>query len=80
VKAHGTAAVATSPHSSDGLSDIFDPLVLASIVVTGILTSVAHRYWPHNSDRHSDISGPSLLVPIVVTGYPTTTVCRYWIA
>jgi hypothetical protein len=33
--AHGTRAVATSPHSSDGRSDISGPLALAPTVEMG---------------------------------------------
>jgi hypothetical protein len=38
-------AVVTSPHNSDRISDINDPLLLAPTVGMGILTSVDHRYW-----------------------------------
>jgi hypothetical protein len=36
--------VATSPHNSDGLSDISDPFLLAPIVVTDFLTSRTRCY------------------------------------
>jgi hypothetical protein len=44
LEACGTSAVATSRHSSDGLSDISGPLLLAPTVPMGCLTSVACCY------------------------------------
>jgi hypothetical protein len=44
VGTRGTRAVATSPDSSDGPSDINDPLLLAPTVVMGFLISEAHCY------------------------------------
>jgi hypothetical protein len=38
------SVVATSPHNSDGLSDISGSLLLASIVAMSALTSDAHCY------------------------------------
>jgi hypothetical protein len=38
VGAHGTDAVATSPHNNDALSDISGPLLLAPTVATDTMT------------------------------------------
>jgi hypothetical protein len=48
--AHGTHAVATSAHSSDELSDISRPLLLAPTVGTGDMT-LGDRcyYWAHGT-------------------------------
>jgi hypothetical protein len=45
VGARGTNAVATSPHNSDGLSDISGSLLIALTVATGVLTSVTYRRY-----------------------------------
>jgi hypothetical protein len=81
--------VPTSPHNSDGSSDISNPLLLAPIVAMDALTSEACCYYggtwhmhiatsPHNSDGSSNISITLLLVLTVVTSVLTSGACRYW--
>jgi hypothetical protein len=79
----GTRVGATSAQSSNGMSDISEPLLLPSTMAVGYLTSTGHCYCgahgmcvvsnsPNSRDGPSDISGLLPLPYTVATGYMTS--------